>query len=94
LVGRSNDRSPEGSPALLVATTQANSYPPLNPVQVFYPCNPVYINDEEVEGGAVHYTTDGDQTILCLNVGTVWPPPDTVVVATLTGGRWCFAYFG
>jgi hypothetical protein len=95
LVDRLDDQTPEGSPAMLVATGQGEDYPPQNGnPQVFYLCNPAFINNAEVEGTAVQYTTDGDHTLYCLNIGTTWPPPNTVVVAHLVGDRWCFAYFG
>jgi hypothetical protein len=81
-----------GSAARLVTTTTITTYP--TSAAEFYACNPTEIDGNGTEGGSVSYTTDTDQVIYVLNLGTQIPPTGTRLVAHAVGGRWVARYDG
>ncbi len=81
-----------GSAARLVTTTTITTYP--TSAAEFYACNPTEIDGNETEGGSASYTTDTDQVIYVLNLGTQIPPTGTRLVAHAVGGRWVARYDG
>jgi hypothetical protein len=92
-VDRVEELVPEGTPALLLTTTQVGMTYPGN-AGAFYACNPTQVAGVETEGGNATYIADQTQILFAWNAGSKSPPKETRVIASAVGGRWVFRYDG
>lgn len=81
------------SAAILAQTTTVTTYP--TTPSAFYAIILMEIDGEEQEGSTASYVTvTGAPTLYALNLGSQVPPPVTMVICHLVGGRYCFRFDG